>query len=102
MGSFAASAPENLDGSSGGAEPQLFTPESVRCRVEVTIELHVIVDAESDPLPLGVLVRGRWQWSERGTIESLKQLASARPVRAHLPSVEAEPRLVAYGCSPQA
>src|SRR5688572_21506289 len=57
MNGLTASQPEDLDGGGGSAEPQLFAPEPMWSGVEVAIERHVVVDAESDALPVGVLVR---------------------------------------------
>src|SRR5258706_13115231 len=61
----------------GGAHPQLFAEQRVRHRVEMTLELDVIVDIERDPLPCRGLKRLSGKRSERRLVEALEQLTPA-------------------------
>src|SRR5271157_3983075 len=61
MARHALATMEYLDGACGGAGVDLFTDQRVRHRVEVTVDLNMVVDADAGEAPLSILVVLLWQ-----------------------------------------
>ena len=77
------------------AEPELdvIGAKRVRRRVEVVLERDVVVDVEADLLPGAGLEGHGGQRHQRGLVEALEELATARLVRAHGPRIEVRDEL---------
>ena len=68
---------EDLDGACGGAGVDLFTDQRVRHRVEETLDLNMVVDADAREAPLGILVVLLWQRLHGRPLDGFEQLAPA-------------------------
>ena len=93
VGSDAGAAVQDLHGARRRAHPQLLVDQRVRRRVQVVIELDVVVDVEPDLLPRRRLEGLLGQRRECGSVEPLEQLATARLIRAHHAVVEVRGQL---------
>ena len=71
----------------GGAGIDLFTDQRVRHRVEETVDLNMVVDADAGEAPLSILVVLLWQRLHGRPLDCFEQLASADTQAAHLAAV---------------
>jgi hypothetical protein len=73
---------EYLDGARRDAGVDLLAEQRVRHRVEETLDFNMVVDADADEAPLGILVVLLWQRLHGGPLDRLEQLAPADPSTA--------------------
>src|SRR5687768_14331031 len=67
----------------GGTHPKLFPQQRMRRRVEMALELDVVVDVERNSFPRRDLKRLGGKRAERGFVEPLEQLTPTGLVRTH-------------------
>ena len=80
-------AVEHLDGARRGAGVDLLADQRVRHRVEETLDLNMVVDADAGEAPLGIFVVLLWQRLHGRPLDRLEQLAPADAEPAHLAPV---------------
>ncbi len=78
MASDAFAAVEDLDRSIGHPGPQLLSQQGVRHRVVMLVDLDVVIETGAAFLPLGVGIGLDREIQERGAVQLLEQLPSAR------------------------
>src|SRR5271165_5913654 len=78
---------EYLDGARGDAGIHLLAEQRVRHRVEETLDLNMVVDADADEAPFGILVVLLWQRPHGRPLDRFEQLAAADAEAAHLAPV---------------
>ena len=86
-GRDALAAVEHLDGARRGAGVDLLADQRVRHRVEETLDLDMVVDADAGEVPLGILVVLLWQRLHDRPLDRLEQLAPADAQATHLAAV---------------
>jgi hypothetical protein len=80
-------AVEYLDGARRDAGVDLLADQRVRHRIEKTLDLDMVVDADAGEAPFGILVILLWQRLHGRPLDRLEQLASADAQTTHLTPV---------------
>ena len=84
---------QDLDDVRGEPRFDLFMHESIRHRVQVAVDEHVVVDVDASPSPVGVLEASRRQRSQRGSLDLLEERPAALAVPAQLATVQVHQEL---------
>src|ERR1700712_4512867 len=94
MARYPLAAVEYLDGACGGAGVDLFADQRVRHRVEETLDLDMVVDADGREAPFGILIVLLWQRLHGRPLDHFEQLAPADTYPTHLAAVHPLERYV--------
>ena len=101
MGRHQLAAVEDLHRLGRDARFDLFAEQPERHRVEVLVDLDVVVEVHPAALPVGIFIRRRRQRPQRGPVDLLVERAARGAPAAHRPIVELidqlTDRLVQFG-----